>query len=221
MHGRKESSLPEATNKNGIHLELPTKADVSKGHPLFGNLNPFDILQHLLKQSLQKKQMDKPTSRPQNLAKEIGAENHNLAVIKDTYTKEKDVKSQATFHDTEADYEYDTDNKESKLKKKPEEDSPEYYYYYYYDYLDSGIDISHELTNSEAKKYGPLPTPLWQVSKQKENTEEEESEIKEDNSEHMTEESVSVKTELRTKSEETNTNNSTELHKTVKIGDNK
>merc|ERR1719474_2414975 len=102
MHGRKESSLPEATNKNGIHLELPTKADGSKGHPLFGNLNPFDILQHLLKQSLQKKQMDKPTSRSQNIAKEIGTENHDFAVIKDTYTKEKDVKSQATVHDNEA-----------------------------------------------------------------------------------------------------------------------
>ena len=57
-----------------------------------------------------------------------------------------------------------------------EEDSsdPEYYYYYYYggqtldnylppqvdlyfssDYLDSGIDISHELST-----YEPLPTPL-------------------------------------------------------------
>ena len=32
---------------------------------------------------------------------------------------------------------------------------PEYYYYYYYDYMDSGIDISHELP-----PYEPLPTPL-------------------------------------------------------------
>ena len=32
---------------------------------------------------------------------------------------------------------------------------PEYYYYYYYDYMDSGIDISHELST-----YEPLPTPL-------------------------------------------------------------
>ena len=163
--------------------------------------------------------MDRPTSRSQNLAKEIGAENHNLAVIKDTYTEEKDAKSQATIHDSEIDYEYDTDNKESKQKKKPEEDSPEYYYYYYYDYMDSGIDISHELTNSEAKKYEPLPTPLWQVSKQKENMEEKD--IKEDSSEHMTEESNSRETELRTNSEKTNPNNSTELHKTVKIGDNR
>ena len=34
---------------------------------------------------------------------------------------------------------------------------PEYYYYYYYDYVDSGIDISHEL------EYEPLPTPVARV----------------------------------------------------------
>ena len=48
--------------------------------------------------------------------------------------------------DTSEDYEYiDTDD----------ESEPEYYYYYYYDYMDSGIDISHELTT-----YEPLPSPL-------------------------------------------------------------
>ena len=34
-----------------IHLDLPSPNDTVRGHPVFGNLNPFDILQHLLKQS--------------------------------------------------------------------------------------------------------------------------------------------------------------------------
>ena len=41
------------------------------------------------------------------------------------------------------------------LDMEEDKSDPEYYYYYYYDYLDSGIDISHELST-----YEPLPTPL-------------------------------------------------------------
>ncbi len=54
---------------------------------------------------------------------------------------------------SEDDYEdYDVDNT---VDKNDEE--PEYYYYYYYDYVDSGIDISHEL------ELEPLPTPMARV----------------------------------------------------------
>ena len=38
-------------SESPIHLELPSPHEPVKGHPLFGNLNPFDILQHLLKES--------------------------------------------------------------------------------------------------------------------------------------------------------------------------
>ena len=39
------------TKHQPVHLELPSPSDSIKAHPVFGNLNPFDILQHLLKQS--------------------------------------------------------------------------------------------------------------------------------------------------------------------------
>ena len=56
-------------------------------------------------------------------------------------------------------------------------------YYYYYDYLDSGIDISHELSNSETAGYETLPTPLWLVSKHPHNsTEDEDIKEREDHS---------------------------------------
>ena len=73
---------------------------------------------------------------------------------------------------SEFDYEYDYADGE---KKEEEENviedeegdvkKPEYYYYYYYDYLDPGIDISHELSDNDVESYEPLPTPLWQVGK--------------------------------------------------------
>ena len=54
-----------------------------------------------------------------------------------------------------ADYEYDDEDYADKYVLETEKPEPEYYYYYYYDYMDSGIDISHELTT-----YEPLPSPL-------------------------------------------------------------
>ena len=62
------------------------------------------------------------------------------------------------------DYSDDEDNDENELSE--DDDKPEYYYYYYYDYLDSGIDISHELSNNVAAGYEPLPTPLRQVGEE-------------------------------------------------------
>ena len=53
------------------------------------------------------------------------------------------------------DYEYDDEDYADKYVLETEKPEPEYYYYYYYDYMDSGIDISHELTT-----YEPLPSPL-------------------------------------------------------------
>ena len=47
-----ESAMTKSVNSKPIHLELPSPTEKIKGHPLFGNLNPFDILQHLLKQSM-------------------------------------------------------------------------------------------------------------------------------------------------------------------------
>ena len=54
-----------------------------------------------------------------------------------------------------ADYEYDDEDYADKYVLETEKPEPEYYYYYYYDFMDSGIDISHELTT-----YEPLPSPL-------------------------------------------------------------
>ena len=62
------------------------------------------------------------------------------------------------------DYSDDEDNDENELSE--DDDTPEYYYYYYYDYLDSGIDISHELSNNVAAGFEPLPTPLRQVGEE-------------------------------------------------------
>ena len=70
----------------------------------------------------------------------------------------------------EYDYEFDDDysddehNDENELSE--DVDKPEYYYYYYYDYLDSGIDISHELSNNVEAGYETLPTPLRQVGEE-------------------------------------------------------
>ena len=57
--------------------------------------------------------------------------------------------------DTSDDYEYVDEEDGTNEKAGEAGEEPEYYYYYYYDYLDSGIDISHELTT-----YEPLPSPL-------------------------------------------------------------
>ena len=48
---RQDAAMSKSEEKQPVHLELPSLSDTIKGHPLFGNLNPFDILQHLLKQS--------------------------------------------------------------------------------------------------------------------------------------------------------------------------
>ena len=53
-HFRQEAPMTKTmkpAQPPAVHLELPSPSDTIKAHPMFGNLNPFDILQHLLKQS--------------------------------------------------------------------------------------------------------------------------------------------------------------------------
>merc|ERR1712050_668887 len=168
----------------------------SKGHPLFGNLNPLDILQHLLKQSLEKKKQnrDKAASRTQVTKNHESYENINFIEQKkkdDLMNEYEEVENVNNSHKYEYDYDFDSDNSENEYDETEDSstensDKPEYYYYYYYDYMDSGIDISHELSinknnyelsndknnyntnnykvsNNVAAQYEPLPTPLWQV----------------------------------------------------------
>ena len=77
-----------------------------------------------------------------------------MSTKQDNITRRFDINDDYDYVDTE--------------EKEPE---PEYYYYYYYDYLDSGIDISHELTTHE-----PLPSPLPLISN---STKSEKSETEE------------------------------------------
>ena len=85
------------------------------------------------------------------------------------------------------DYDYDFEDDVIERNNLGGNDVPEngekveYYYYYYYDYLDSGIDISHELSNSETAGYEPLPTPLWQVSQHDNNSTESEDDKEREN----------------------------------------
>ena len=55
---------------------------------------------------------------------------------------------------------YDDSEDDEKAAKVDDDKEPEYYYYYYYDYVDPGIDISHELLENNVNSYEPLPTPL-------------------------------------------------------------
>ena len=75
---------------------------------------------------------------------------------------DSDLQQDIYLDEAEYDYEEEDEKKEDLedyTDYEEEENDPEYYYYYYYDYLDSGIDISHEKNELE-----PLPTPMWQTS---------------------------------------------------------
>ena len=111
---------------------------------------------------------DRAASRTQDIRNQETV--NRIEVIED---KIKDVKinefKENDFHNYDYDYDLSDDYSDEEYSDADTESSediskPEYYYYYYYDYLDSGIDISHELSNSEAAQYEPSPTPLWQVS---------------------------------------------------------
>jgi len=192
MHGRKEAPLSNSKNSKGVHLEIPTLPKDIKDHPLFGNLNPFDILKHLLRQSLDKKQKepDLAISRTQYVHNDAVRHNnevrdssqHKTVTKSQTKGKSRNPFAKETIqnipenvHKEELDYDYDYADTNTTIEEEVENEEvkdvkPEYYYYYYYDYLDSGIDISHELPNGETNSYEPLPTPLWQVSDAGNNT---------------------------------------------------
>lgn len=162
---RQDAAMTKSENNDPIHLELPSPSETIKGHPVFGNLNPFDILQHLLKQSLGRKESagnaksarpeDNLTSRNFYSKSEVNTSSHksnNESVSPYIVRYNEEINRRI---DTSDDYEYVDEEDGTNDKAGEAGEEPEYYYYYYYDYLDSGIDISHELTT-----YEPLPSPL-------------------------------------------------------------
>ena len=128
---------------------------------------------------LEKKQGDKDhaASRTQEIRNNVKGDNVRVTENKiesDTEIyRDEEYKANESLDDLqkyEYDYEFDDDysddedNDENELSE--DDDKPEYYYYYYYDYLDSGIDISHELSNNVEAGYETLPTPLRQVGEE-------------------------------------------------------
>ena len=133
---------------------------------------------------LEKRQIDtdQAVSRTQDIVKKhhkntdkAPKSQHNIKVKQIQKVKEMmntQVASEFPKNISEFDYEYDYavgEKKEEEENVIEDEEGdvkkPEYYYYYYYDYLDPGIDISHELSDNDVESYEPLPTPLWQVGK--------------------------------------------------------
>ena len=88
------------------------------------------------------------------------------------------TESSHTEEEKDYDYEYDYEDDEASDNEEDSEKSdegPEYYYYYYYEYPDEGIDISHEMDAGASEPiYEPLPTPLWQIGKHINSTDEAE-----------------------------------------------
>ena len=110
--------------------------------------------------------------QPKNTHRDLKSQHTNNLNQNQRVKEMMNTQVASEFHKniSEYDYEYDYDDGEKKtVEENVSEDEegdvkkPEYYYYYYYDYLDPGIDISHELSDSDVERYEPLPTPLWQV----------------------------------------------------------
>ena len=129
---------------------------------------------------LEKKQdyKDRASSRTQAMRNSVG--NNDKVINNKLQTKtihEKKENALANIENAKKeDYDYDFEDDVIERNNLGGNDVPEngekaeYYYYYYYDYLDSGIDISHELSNSETAGYEPLPTPLGLVSEHPDNS---------------------------------------------------
>ena len=123
-----------------------------------------------------KQKQDHASSRTQDIRSNEAVNNMKIADDKIHNVKIQeylDIENvENDHHNYEHDYDFDSDySDDNDSDDTPANiDKPEYYYYYYYDYLDSGIDISHELSNNVAAQYEPLPTPLWQVSDKQINT---------------------------------------------------
>ena len=127
---------------------------------------------------LEKKLGNKERASSRTQAMRNDSTGNNLKVIKNKlqnvkaiHEKKEDALGSITnTHRQDNDYAFEDDD----VDVLANGDKPEYYYYYYYDYLDSGIDISHELSNSETAGYEPLPTPLGLLSKHPNNSTEGE-----------------------------------------------
>ena len=127
---------------------------------------------------LEKKDGDKDhaASRTQEIRNDVIGDSgrvteNNIESDKDIHRDDeyKENENVDNLQKYEYDYEFDddySDDEDNDDNVSEEDDKPEYYYYYYYDYLDSGIDISHELSNNVAAGYEPLPTPLQQVGEE-------------------------------------------------------
>ena len=98
------------------------------------------------------KKEDASKKSPPNFRETIKSRNfytNNLENHKKRENNETESQNITRRMDSADDYEL------SDQAAEEDKSEPEYYYYYYYDYMDSGIDISHELST-----YEPLPTPL-------------------------------------------------------------
>ena len=103
----------------------------------------------------------------QNRKEDINVTSRNMKSKSNT-TQPSDVITRRIDQEP-LDYEYDEEEYRDKYVIETEKPEPEYYYYYYYDYMDSGIDISHELTT-----YEPLPSPLPLLASDEEQRETDE-----------------------------------------------
>ena len=122
---------------------------------------------------LEKKQgnRDRASSRTQAMRNDSTGSNdkvfsNTFQNVKAIHEKKQDaLGSIANSNREDHDYDFEDDDIDRKNHDVLENvDKPEYYYYYYYDYLDSGIDISHELSDSETAGHEPLPTPIGLAS---------------------------------------------------------
>merc|ERR1712079_644644 len=100
---------------------------------VFGQLNPLDILEHIVNQSLDIKQHNdyEPVFRKVDTTKKPRVISNTTNDKIDPIIDRVDQFNHIIYDDSEDD--------ENTAKEA------EYYYYYYYDYADPGIDISHEL----------------------------------------------------------------------------
>ena len=119
-------------------------------------MEPLRPSQHFASQILSTLGLDKKEDAskksPPNFRETIKSRNfytNNLENHKKRENNETESQNITRRMDSADDYEL------SDQAAEEDKSEPEYYYYYYYDYMDSGIDISHELST-----YEPLPTPL-------------------------------------------------------------
>jgi len=159
---RKDMALDNSPEENlPLALKIPS---LMKDHRVFGNLDPLDILQHLLKQSIEKKQNkeEQATLRSQLMRKStLNAVKEQDNLEQKVIGTNRDYKKKV-FNDSKIETNDKSDEKETGTTAVKGETEPEYYYYYYYDYPDTEVSGNSSHQASNVKSYEPLPTPLWQ-----------------------------------------------------------